>query len=58
MVEINSTTRAVMLLDEWIAYAQELERDLERMRRKYNSAHERCEQLREIVAADYSALPF
>lgn len=57
-VEITGLTRAIVLLDEWIKYARELEAENERLKRKYASAHERCEQLREIVAADYPECPF
>jgi hypothetical protein len=49
-VELHSLDRAVLLLDEWIAHARALEADNARLRAKYAAAHERCEQLRAIVA--------
>lgn len=57
-IEIQSLDGAMALLDRWIIYAQELQAENERLRRKYSSAHERCEQLREIVAEDYPPDPF
>lgn len=52
-VEITGLTRAIVLMDAWIKYALELRAENERLRRKYASAHERCEHLRAIVAEDY-----
>ena len=49
---------AVVLLDRWIRYAHYLEIQAAHWRAKYNAAHERCEQLREIVAKDYPPVPF
>lgn len=57
-VEITGLTRAIVLLNEWIAYAQDLQCQNARLRSKYNAAHERCEQLRAIVAEDYPPIPF
>lgn len=57
-VQITGITRGVLLLDKWIEYALELECELARLRVKYANAHERCEQLRAIVAEDYPASPF
>lgn len=58
MVEIQSITRAIVLLDSWIKYAHELELENARLQMKYASAHLRCEQLREIVEQDYPHWPF
>lgn len=49
-VVITSITAAVVLLDRWIAYAGELEVENQRLRSKYEAAHERCEMLRELVS--------
>lgn len=57
-VEITGLTRAIVLLDQWIKYARALEAENERLRNRYASAHERCEQLREIVHEDYPGAPF
>ena len=58
IVDLDNLTAAVALLDRWIDYAQSLEVTIERLQRQYNAAHERCEQLREIVAKDYPPIPF
>lgn len=57
-VDLTSFTRVLVLLDEWIRHARDVEVQLERMTRKYQAAHERCEQLREIVREDYPGAPF